>query len=144
MMSPYETMSGPPISTISAVSVAASAAATRHASTSATAIGCALTDTHLGPTRRRRTSTTDTGLRKVALDGGASVAVCPTPPVSRGASCADDDNIYFTPSFTSSVQRVPAAGGRPRAVTTLDLAAKEANHVFPNVLPGGKGLLFTA
>ena len=86
---------------------------------------------------------TESELKKVPLDGGGPVTICTTPPVSRGGSWADDDTIYFTPDFTSSVQRVAAAGGRPADVTTLDLPANESNHLFPEALPGGEVLLFT-
>ena len=86
---------------------------------------------------------TETGLKKVSLDGGGLVTICATPPVSRGGNWADDDTIYFTPDFTSGVQRVAAAGGRPQDVTTVDPAAKESNHLFPEALPGGEVVLFT-
>ncbi len=86
---------------------------------------------------------TETGLKKIPVDGGAAVTICATPPVSRGGSWADDGTIYFTPDFTSGIHRVAAAGGRPQEVTTLDLAARESNHLFPEILPGGEVLLFT-
>jgi eukaryotic-like serine/threonine-protein kinase len=86
---------------------------------------------------------TESELRKVPLDGGASVTICATPPVGRGGSWADDDTIYFAPDFTSGIQRVAADGGRPQAVTTPDPAAKESNHLYPEALPGGGALLFT-
>ncbi len=86
---------------------------------------------------------TESALKKVPVDGGGPVTICPTPPVSRGGTWADDDTIYFTPDFSSGVQRVAASGGRPRDATTLDLAAKESNHLFPEALPGGDLLLFT-
>ena len=86
---------------------------------------------------------TESEMKKVSVDGGRAVTICPTPPVSRGGSWADDDTIYFTPDFTSGVQRVAAAGGQPQNVTALDLAAGESNHLFPEVLPGGDVLLFT-
>jgi len=86
---------------------------------------------------------TESALKKVPLDGGGPVTICPTAPVSRGGSWADDDTIYFTQDFTSGVQRVAAAGGQPQDVTAVDLAAKESNHLFPEVLPGGEAVLFT-
>jgi Tol biopolymer transport system component len=86
---------------------------------------------------------TESELKKVLLDGGRPVTICTTPPVTRGGSWADDDTIYFTQDFTSGVQRVAAAGGRPVDVTTLGLSAQESNHLFPEALPGGEVLLFT-
>ncbi len=86
---------------------------------------------------------TETGLKKVSLNGGGPVTICATPPVSRGGTWADDETIYFTPDFTSGVKRVAAAGGLPQDVTTVDPAAKESNHLFPEALPGGEVVLFT-
>ena len=86
---------------------------------------------------------TESELKKIPLAGGGAVTICTTPPVSRGGIWADDDTIYFTPDFTSGVQRVAAAGGRPQDLTTLDLGAKESNHLFPEALPGGDVVLFT-
>ena len=86
---------------------------------------------------------TETALKKVAVDGGGSMQICETPPVCRGGTWAEDDTIYYSPDFTSGLQRVSAAGGRPQEVTRLDLRAKESNHLFPEVLPGGDTLLYT-
>jgi len=86
---------------------------------------------------------TESALKKVPLDGGGPVTICATAPVSRGGSWADDDTIYFTQDFTGGVLRVAAAGGPLQDVTTVDLAAKESNHLFPEVLPGGEVVLFT-
>ncbi len=86
---------------------------------------------------------TESALKKVPLDGGGPVTICATAPVSRGGSWADDDTIYFTQDFTGGVLRVAAAGGPLQEVTTVDLAAKESNHLFPEVLPGGEVVLFT-
>ena len=86
---------------------------------------------------------TEVALKKVPLDGGGAATICPTPPVSRGGTWADGDTIYFAPDYTSGLQRVPAGGGQPQDVTTVDPAAKESNHLFPEILPGGEVLLFT-
>ena len=37
---------------------------------------------------------------------------------------------------------MPAEGGRPREITTVD-RAREADHQLPSVLPGGHALLLT-
>ena len=36
-----------------------------------------------------------------------------------------------------------AEGGEPRILTTPDTAKREVDHLFPSVLPGGRGVLFT-
>ena len=63
--------------------------------------------------------------------------------MTRGAVWADDGAIYFTPSFTSGIQRVAAGGGEPTDVTTVDFEAGESNHLLPEALPGAGALLFT-
>jgi Tol biopolymer transport system component len=86
---------------------------------------------------------TETELRKVPLAGGASTIICPTPPVTRGGTWADDGTIYFSPSFTAGIQSVPASGGQPRRVTEVDLKTGESNHLLPETLPGANALLYT-
>jgi len=86
---------------------------------------------------------TETALKKVPLAGGVPVTICATPPVARGAVWGDDDVIYFSPSFSSGLQKVPAEGGQPADLTELDLSAGESNHLLPEVLPGGEAILFT-
>jgi eukaryotic-like serine/threonine-protein kinase len=82
-------------------------------------------------------------LKRVSLSGGApltlSSAVAP-----RGASWGADGNIIYTPSFgTSSLFQVMAAGGTPKPLTTPDRKKGEISHRWPQILPGGKAVLFT-
>ncbi|MDP2577143.1 MAG: hypothetical protein Q8W48_05485, partial [Candidatus Palauibacterales bacterium] len=48
------------------------------------------------------------------------------------------------PNTVSPLSRVSAAGGTPEVVSTLDVEAGEASHRWPEVLPGGQAVLFTA
>jgi len=82
-------------------------------------------------------------LRKVAIEDGTLVTICPTPPVTRGGAWADDGTIYFSPSFTGGLQRVSAGGGTPQDFTELRFDSGESNHLLPEILPGGETLLFT-
>ncbi len=86
---------------------------------------------------------TETDLRKVPLAGGTPTIICPAPPVARGGAWADDDRIYFSPSFSQGLQRVAAAGGNPVDVTKVELPSGEGNHLLPDVLPGAEAVLFT-
>ena len=86
---------------------------------------------------------TETGLKKVSLSGGTPTTVCWAPPVPRGAVWADDGAIYFSPEFSTGLQRVPSTGGQPSEVTRVDLGAGESNHLLPEALPGARALLFT-
>ncbi len=57
-------------------------------------------------------------------------------------SWESDDTIFFTPTVGAGIWRVSGAGGAAKAVTTLTQA--ETNHRWPQLLPGGRTLLFTA
>ncbi len=82
-------------------------------------------------------------MRKMPVSGGTPLVLCKVTR-SRGASWGEDGNIVFTPTPSSGLFRVPAAGGEPQPITTLDKAKKEATHRWPQVLPGGKGVIFTS
>jgi eukaryotic-like serine/threonine-protein kinase len=82
-------------------------------------------------------------LKKVSVAGGAPMTVCDVTPVTRGASWASDDTIIIAPTTSNELQRVPAAGGTPQPLTALDATAGEQAHLWPEVLPGGKAVLFT-
>ncbi len=81
-------------------------------------------------------------LVKVSISGGAPEVLCPTQGPTRGVYWASDNTIYFG-QVSNSIARVSANGGTPEAVTTLDTAAGEISHRFPQVLPDGKTIIFT-
>ena len=76
-------------------------------------------------------------------DGGAAVALADVNQ-NRGGSWGEDGFIVFAPTDRSPLFRVKASGGASEAITTLDPAAREVTHRWPQVLPGGKGVLYTA
>jgi eukaryotic-like serine/threonine-protein kinase len=83
-------------------------------------------------------------LKKVRVAGGAVEILCDAPGrVGMGASWGADNNIYFTPSGISGLWKVSASGGTPTEVTRLDRSHGEVSHRWPQVLPGGKAVLFT-
>ena len=81
----------------------------------------------------------DGGLRKAAIDGEA--APIGSARDVRGISWSEDDTLFFTADATSHLVSMPAGGGPMRQVTTL--AAGERTHRWPQVLPGGRSVLFT-
>src|SRR5213596_1061986 len=82
-------------------------------------------------------------LKKVSLSGGAALTLCGAAAI-RGASWDPDDNIILTPSFgVSGLFRVSAAGGTPKPLTIPDHKKGEFSHRWPEILPGGKAVLFT-
>jgi serine/threonine-protein kinase len=81
----------------------------------------------------------DGKLKKVSVRGGAVIQLCDVPGVG-GGSWGEDGNIITTLNF--GLSRVPAAGGAPTPLT--ELAPGEIVHRWPQILPGGKAVLFTA
>jgi Tol biopolymer transport system component len=82
-------------------------------------------------------------LRRLDPAGGAQQVVCDAP-TPRGAAWGEDGRIVLSASFRTGLSIVPATGGTPRPLTTLDAARKEKSHRFPVFLPGGERLLFVA
>ena len=82
-------------------------------------------------------------LMKVALDDGAVTAICPAEE-ARGGAWTQDGTIVFAPRPEGPLYRVSSGGGTPSQATTLDASAGETSHRWPEALPDGKGLLFTA
>ncbi len=83
-------------------------------------------------------------LKKVSVSGGAAVTLCDAEGNGRGGSWGEDGAIIFAPGPTVGLSRVSSAGGTPEAVTTLDGEKGEISHRWPQVLPGGEAILFTA
>ena len=64
--------------------------------------------------------------------------------VPRGASWGPDDTIVFPRSSTSGLWKISAAGGTPQVLTSLDSTNREKSHLWPEILPGGKAVIFAA
>jgi serine/threonine-protein kinase len=85
----------------------------------------------------------DGKLKKVSIEGGAVVSLCDVAdPLS--AAWGDDGWIVLSAGLVGGLLRVPEAGGRPQPLTQVGDASKEQSHRWPQVLPGGKGVMFTA
>ena len=87
-------------------------------------------------------------LMKVSLESGAQVKLCDADPANFGSavtgSWGEDDSIIASLAPTGGLWRIPAAGGTPRPVTSLDAARGEVTHRWPQILPGEKAVLFTS
>ena len=86
-------------------------------------------------------------LKKVSVDGGAPIVVSSsTPGINRGGSWGDDGTFVFGSSTTNVLMKVSeherASGSS--ALTALDRRIGESAHRWPQVLPHGKGMVFTA
>jgi len=80
-------------------------------------------------------------LKKVLLQGGSPVVV--GDGAGFGGFWGDDDNIYFKKSFASGIYTVPAGGGQPRQVTQPGSTPDDRGHLWPKILPGSNGMIFT-
>ena len=81
-------------------------------------------------------------LKVVTLPGGDTRVVAPRAFNATGSWSGD--TILFTPTPASAIARVPASGGTPTAVTTLDQKAGDVIHRSPFFLPDGKHFLYVA
>ncbi len=82
-------------------------------------------------------------LKKAPVMGGA-VETLADARFGVGGAWAADDTIYFAPTNTTGLWKVSASGGGvAQEVSTLDRDKGEVSHRWPQVLPGGKAVLFT-
>jgi predicted Ser/Thr protein kinase len=80
-----------------------------------------------------------TKLYRTDVRGGAPVAICDPGVIFTGGSWDSDGYILFS-TLTSGIFRVPAAGGTPSRVTTVDASRGEVFFRWPQMLPGGRFL----
>ena len=80
-------------------------------------------------------------LKKVPVTGGAVVVIADAPN-PRGGWWAEDGTIVYAPGNRVGLMRVSAVGGEAHPLTTL--AKGEITHRWPQVLPGGAAVLYTA
>jgi eukaryotic-like serine/threonine-protein kinase len=80
-------------------------------------------------------------LKKVSLSGGVALTLGEATN-SRGASWGSQGMIAFTTTTNGALQQVPDAGGATQPLTRLDKG--ENSNRWPEFLPGGKAVLFTA
>jgi serine/threonine-protein kinase len=80
--------------------------------------------------------------KKAPVGGGPVVEVCEAGDF-LGASWGDDGSIVFGGGTGQGLFMVSAAGGRAKALTTLDPGRLEIHHAFPQAVDGGRLVLFT-
>jgi Tol biopolymer transport system component len=83
----------------------------------------------------------DRKIRKIAVTGGEPVELGDLCQDKASLSWESDDSILLGRPG-AGISRIPAGGGAPSAVTTL--GAGELGHFSPQILPGGKTLLYNA
>jgi Tol biopolymer transport system component len=82
-------------------------------------------------------------LKKISVEGGAPIVLTGSNPIPRGGSWGEDGNIIIA-SNTGPLQRVSETGGTGTPITEFSKALGDITHRYPQVLPGGKAVLFTA
>jgi Tol biopolymer transport system component len=80
-------------------------------------------------------------LRKIAV-GGAALQTLADAPSGRGCAWGGDGYIYFAPTNSGGIWRVPEGGGTATEVTRKDPANGEISHRWPHVVAGTNTLLF--
>ena len=80
-----------------------------------------------------------------SLSGGPPITVSNSLTGTSGASWGPDNSIYVDAIESGfGLLRVEATrGSKPSWFTVLDTAKGEVDHTWPDVLPNGKGVLFT-
>jgi serine/threonine-protein kinase len=88
---------------------------------------------------------TKTVVRRATIGSGTAADVSPIDgSETRGIAWGPDDILYFATNTSRGLFKVSARGGTPQRVTTVDEAQGELSHLWPTVLPNGKGVLFSA
>jgi serine/threonine-protein kinase len=80
-------------------------------------------------------------LKKTRIDGGQPSSLCDAPS-GRGATWGEDGNIVMALDPLGGLSQVQVDGGQPAALTTLK--PQENTHRWPQILPGGRAVLFNA
>ena len=90
----------------------------------------------------------DNALKKISVNGGEPIVLAETTGGTRGGSWSEDGYVYYAPGTVHPIMRVAEDGGEPEAVTELieDGAASALtnSHRWPQILPGGKAVLYLA
>ena len=82
-------------------------------------------------------------LKKVSVKGGQPIVLCESVQF-RGGSWGADDTIIFAPDGDSSgLWRISTSGEGLEQLTVPDPNQSEISHCWPQILPGGKAVLFT-
>jgi serine/threonine-protein kinase len=82
-------------------------------------------------------------LKKLRVEGGTPVPLCAARP-GAGASWSTDKTIIFGGGPGGGLARVSQDGGEPVVLTTPRAGSREVSYGWPDVLPGGTQVLYTA
>jgi Tol biopolymer transport system component len=83
-----------------------------------------------------------TKLNKISIEGGAVVPITDIPYQFAGASWGKDGSIIIGQGVSKGLMRILPGGGTTAPLT--ELGSDELYHEYPQLLPGGKAVLFVA
>ena len=78
-------------------------------------------------------------LKKVSIAGGTALTLCDSGGIG-GATWGSDDTIIFSPSATSGLLRVSAAGGKPEVLTNRGPRQGRKQPPLASVPAGRQGI----
>jgi Tol biopolymer transport system component len=81
-------------------------------------------------------------VNKISVGGGAVVPLADYHAPPTGGSWATDGSIILGGAIQYGLSRIPDGGGVPTRLT--ELAKEELAQFFPQILPGGKAVVFVA
>ena len=84
----------------------------------------------------------DQALKKISVRDGRVTILRADSNYLFGASWGEDETIIYG-SPNRALYRITAPGEKPAPLSILDKEKNERAHVWPDVLPGGKAILFT-
>jgi serine/threonine-protein kinase len=82
-------------------------------------------------------------LKKISVAGGAVIVLC-NATNGMGGSWGADGTIIAAIRQPGGLYRISADGGAPAPLTEIDREHGDFTHRWPQILPGGKAVLFTA
>ncbi|HJR33338.1 MAG TPA: hypothetical protein VJ817_00180, partial [Gemmatimonadales bacterium] len=82
-------------------------------------------------------------VKVVSLSGGAVTTVTDSLIGAPGVAWGSDGYIYYDQIGVGPLMRVRETGGGAESIGRLDSARGELQHSWPDVLPNGKGVIFT-
>ena len=86
----------------------------------------------------------DNKLKKVAVEGGPNVTLSDGVVDNRGGSWSEDGTILFAVAGEATLHRISAGGGAVTELPTSGEAAVAADARWPQILPGGRAVIFTS
>lgn len=82
----------------------------------------------------------DNKIKRVDLSGGPAETLADA--ANFGGGTWGTDNVILFADLAVGVMRVPASGGTPAKVTSVDASRQESAHLLPSFLPDGRHFLY--